>query len=79
MSALREVDFPKRGAGYRDVSKADAALHHAAKLWLIDSLDIFENDVRLPAPRIVHARVALPYPPTWRMGPNHVTRGDKLK
>ena len=60
MAALREVDFPKRGPGYLEVSKADAALRSAAKLWLIDSLDIFENDARLPAPRIVQVRVALP-------------------
>ena len=60
MSALREVDFPKRGPGYLVVSQADQALRDAAKLWLIDSLDVYENDVRLAAPRIVHARVALP-------------------
>ena len=60
MSALREVDFPKRGPGYLVISKADEALRNAAKLWLIDSLDIYENDARLPAPRIVHVRVSLP-------------------
>ena len=60
MSALREVDFPKRGPGYLVVSKADEALRHAAKQWLIDNLDIFENDARLPAPRIAAVRVSLP-------------------
>ena len=60
MSALREVDFPRRGPGYLVVSKAEAALRHAARQWLIDSLDIFENDTRLPAPRLLHVRVALP-------------------
>lgn len=60
MSALREVDFPRHGPGYLVVSKADAALRNAAKLWLIDNLDIFENGARLPAPRITHARVSLP-------------------
>ncbi len=60
MSALREVDFPKRGPGYLEVSKADEALRNAAKQWLIDSLDIFENDARLPAPRIARVRVSLP-------------------
>ena len=60
MSALRDVDFPKRGPGYLVVSKADEALRGAAKQWLIDNIDIFENGVRLPAPRIAHVRVALP-------------------
>ena len=60
MSALREVDFPKRGPGYLIVSQADQALRNATRQWLIDNLDIYENDARLPPPRIVHARVALP-------------------
>ena len=60
MSALREVDFPKRGPGYLIISKADEALRNATKLWLIDSLDFYENDTRLPAPRIIQARVSLP-------------------
>ncbi len=60
MSALREVDFPKRGPGYLVVSQADQALRNAAKLWLIDSLDVYANDARLPAPRVVQVRVALP-------------------
>jgi hypothetical protein len=60
MSALREVDFPKQGPGFLVISKADAALRGAAKQWLIDNLDIFENDARLPAPRIALVRVSLP-------------------
>lgn len=60
MSALRDVDFPKRGPGYLEVSKADAALRNAAKQWLIGSLEIYENDAPLPAPRIAQVRVALP-------------------
>jgi hypothetical protein len=60
MSALREVDFPKQGPGYLVISKADAALRGAAKQWLIDNIDIFENDARLPAPRIAQVRVSLP-------------------
>jgi hypothetical protein len=60
MSALRDVDFPKQGPGYLVISKADEALRGAAKQWLIDNIDIFENDTRLPVPRIAAARVSLP-------------------
>jgi hypothetical protein len=60
MSAMTEIDFPRQGPGYLVVSKADAALRHAAKLWLIDNFEIFENGALLPAPKIVHTRVALP-------------------
>ena len=35
-------------------------LRDAAKLWLIDHIDVYEDDRRLPAPRIAAARVSLP-------------------
>jgi len=60
LAAMREVEFPTRGPGYLDVSRADEALRNATKLWLIDSIDVYENDVPLPPPRIVGARVSLP-------------------
>ncbi len=60
MSALREVDFPKRGPGYLEISKADTALRNAAKQWLIGNLEVYENDAPLSPPRIARVRVALP-------------------
>lgn len=60
MLALQEVEFPTRGPGYLDLSRADDALRHATKLWLIDNIDIYENDTRLPPPRIANVRVSLP-------------------
>src|SRR5215471_3874694 len=60
LAAMQDVEFPTRGAGYLDISGADEALRNAAKLWLIDNIDVYENDARLPLPRIVHARVSLP-------------------
>lgn len=60
MAAMQDVDFPRRGPGYLDVSRADDALRNAAQLWLIANIDIYENDTRLIAPVIVHARVSLP-------------------
>jgi hypothetical protein len=53
------VDFPKRGPGYLDVSRADEALRNAAKLYLIDNITVTENDAPLPPPRILYARVSL--------------------
>jgi hypothetical protein len=57
--AMQEVDFPTRGPGYLDVSRADDALRNATKLWLLDNIDVYENDVRLE-PTISHVRVSLP-------------------
>ncbi len=58
--AIQEVDFPVRGPGYLDLSRADEALRNAAKLWLEGNIEVYENDVRLAPPKIVHARVSLP-------------------
>ena len=60
LSAMQEVDFPRRGPGYLEVSRADEALRNATRLWLVDNLAVFENGVRLPAPRIAQARISLP-------------------
>jgi hypothetical protein len=60
LAALQDVEFPQRGQGYIDLGRADEALRGAAKVWLIDNIDLFENGVRLSEPRIVHARVSLP-------------------
>src|SRR5262245_36692496 len=60
LAAMTEVEFPTRGPGYLDISKADDALRNATQLWLINNIDVYENDAKLPPPRIVAARVSLP-------------------
>jgi hypothetical protein len=60
LGAMRDVDYPTRGPGYLDVAKADPSLRHAAGLWLVDAIELYEADARLPPPRIVAARVSLP-------------------
>jgi hypothetical protein len=60
MIAMREVDFPTRNGGYLDLARADSALRNAAKLWLVDNLEVFEGDERLAPAIISHARVSLP-------------------
>jgi len=60
LAAIAEVDFPTRGQGFLDVSRADDALRTAAKVYLIDNISVHENDVLLLPPRIAHARVSLP-------------------
>jgi hypothetical protein len=60
LAAMQDIDFPLRGPGYLDLSRADEALRGAAKLWLIDNIDVYEDGARLPPPRIVAARVSLP-------------------
>lgn len=59
LAAMQETELPLRGQGFIDVSRADEALRNAARLYLIDNITITEDDVALPAPRIVAARVSL--------------------
>jgi HupE/UreJ protein len=63
MKALRDVDYPRRGAGLLDLALADAALATAASLWIGDELELYEelngNETRLGPPRIVAVRVSL--------------------
>lgn len=60
LAAMQEVDFPKRGPGYLDIARADAALETSAKLWLADNAEVYEGESRLPYPRIAAVRVSLP-------------------
>jgi HupE / UreJ protein len=59
LKAMREVDYPRRGAGLLDLARADAALRNAATLWIADNVELYENGTRLGPPRLVDARVSL--------------------
>src|SRR5437762_6817933 len=59
LKAMRDVDYPRRGAGQLDLALADAALRNAATLWIADSVELYENEVRLASPRAADARVSL--------------------
>jgi hypothetical protein len=59
LKAMRDVDYPKRGPGLLDLARADASLRNAATLWIADSVELYEGDVRLAYPQLVDARVSL--------------------
>jgi HupE/UreJ protein len=60
LAALRDVGYPTRGPGYLDLARVDPALRQAADLWIADQVELYEDDVRLSAPRTVAIRVSLP-------------------
>jgi hypothetical protein len=60
LEAMRDVNFPVHGPGYLDLARLGPLLHDAAQVWIADEITLFENDVRLAAPRIVATRVSLP-------------------
>jgi hypothetical protein len=60
LGAMRDMEFPLKGAGYLDLDRAQPLYAEAARLWLADYLDVFENGRELGAERVVAARVSLP-------------------
>ena len=60
LKAMRDVNFPLRGPGFLDLSKADQFLDDAAVLWIGDCVEIYEGDVRLRGRRLAVARASLP-------------------
>jgi hypothetical protein len=58
--AMRDVDFPRRGAGFVDLARAEPALRGAARLWLADNIVLYENGARLGTPSVLEARISLP-------------------
>jgi hypothetical protein len=60
LSTMHDVDYPRRGTGHLDVSRADEALRTAAKVYLLDKIAVLENGRPLPPPSIAAARVSLP-------------------
>jgi HupE / UreJ protein len=60
LAAMRDVNFPTRGPGYLDLTRADAQLRTAAMLWLAGSVRVLEGSTQLPEPALAAVRVSLP-------------------
>jgi hypothetical protein len=63
LAAMRDIDFPTTGPGYLDLSRISGnapLLRDAATLWISDAIELYEDDVRLPKPRVVETRASLP-------------------
>ena len=58
--AMRDVDYPTRGVGYLDLPRVGALLENAARLWIADPIELYEDETRLSPPRITAVRVSLP-------------------
>lgn len=65
LKTMRDVDFPERGQGYLDFDHVDPALRECATLWISDFVDVYENDARLPKPRVVETRLSLESDPSF--------------
>ena len=59
MSAMRDIDWPRRADGYLDLARLDPFLRDASTLWIGDDVDLFEGDVRLAYPQVRAVRLSL--------------------
>lgn len=60
LEAIRDVEFPLRGPGYLDVARTTPRLRDAARVWVADYVQMFEDDRPLPRGEVVAARVSVP-------------------
>ncbi len=59
MRAMRDTVFPERAGGFMDLEKSEPILGDPAKVWISDSLDVYEGDTLLPKPALAAVRVSL--------------------
>jgi hypothetical protein len=60
LKAMRDVEYPLQGADRLDVGRADAILHDAATIWLVNNIDLYEGDTALGGARITAVRASQP-------------------
>lgn len=58
-NALADIIFPSRPDGELDLAQTEAMLPDAAKTWLSDWIDLYQDGRLLPKPRIAETRVSL--------------------
>jgi len=59
LKAMRDMEFPKRGPGYLDLTRIDPLLQDAATLWLANFMDLYEGDRKLPSAHVAATQISL--------------------
>ena len=60
LEAVRDVDFPATASGYLDIARLAPSLPGLAKIWVADTIELYEDGSRTPAPRITATQLSLP-------------------
>jgi hypothetical protein len=59
MRAMRDVVFPELPGGFMDMERSEPLLADSAKVWISDSIDVYEGESQLAKPVLVSARASL--------------------
>ncbi len=60
MDAFSEIAFPLIGPGYLKISEADSSLRDAARVYITESIHLYENGIELSDKELGAVRVSLP-------------------
>ena len=81
LEAMLDVNFPLYGPGYLDMEPAERLLPNAARLWLAQEIEIYEDGTRLAEPTLAAVRLSLPSDRSfdrYETALAHVTTGARL-
>ena len=59
LKSITDVEYARRGRDYVDLERVDAALDAAARQYVANQIELYEDGALLPAPRIVSTRISL--------------------
>ena len=59
LKSITDAEYPRKERDFVDLARVDPFLRDAAKIALLESLDIYEGDRKLPGPHIVSTRMSL--------------------
>ena len=60
LEAMRDIVIPMRGGGYVDLRQIDEVIDDAATVWILNEVDLYENDRPITDGEIAATRISLP-------------------
>ena len=60
IESMRDMDIPLRAGKYLDIPAIAPQLRDAAQVWLAEYLELFEEDRKLPSPRVAATMNSIP-------------------
>ncbi len=59
LKSIMDVEFPRRDHDYVDLARVDTALNAAARAYVANQIDLYEDGSPMPPPRLVSTRISL--------------------